>query len=221
MPNDTIHEEIENWLAADVHDQLNHEERAAFQQHLAGCATCRALQEEEKNMHQLLENTLVKESADPAFEERMVRHFRDRAPAPGGGLLALLNNLMRLRAVQLTAAAAVLLTLVQVGKMVTGEGQALSRANGPMALASPMVRDEKKSELGQIAAALNAPAEEEAMPLAKTFRSTDTLASTASEGLKSDKSAKPAAPPATVDLRQKEKDLEDRSDAGATGERAK
>ena len=221
MPNDTIHEEIESWLAADVHDQLNHEERAAFQQHLTGCATCRALQEEEKNMHQLLENTLAKESADPAFEERMVRHFRDRAPAPGGGLLALLNNLMRLRAVQLTAAAAVLLTLVQVGKMVTGEGEALSRANAPMAFASPMARDEKKSELGQIAATgLNAPAEEEAMPLAKTFRSTDTLASTASGGLKSDKSAKPAAPPATVDLRQKEKDLEDRSDADATGERA-
>ena len=34
MPNETIHNEIEEWLAADVHDQLADEERAAFEQHL-------------------------------------------------------------------------------------------------------------------------------------------------------------------------------------------
>ena len=80
MPNETIHDEIEEWLAADVHDQLADEERAAFEQHLAGCTVCRALQEEEKQMHQLLENTLATESADPAFEQRMVSRFRDKAP---------------------------------------------------------------------------------------------------------------------------------------------
>ena len=69
MPNDTVHEEIESWLAADIHGELTAAERAAFQQHLAGCATCRALQEEEKQMHQLLEDTLAKEAADPALEE--------------------------------------------------------------------------------------------------------------------------------------------------------
>ncbi len=217
MPDDTIHEEIESWLAADVHDQLNRDERAAFQQHLAGCAACRALQEEEKTMHQLLENTLGKESADPAFEERMVRHFRDRAPQPGGGLPGLLSNLMRLRAVQLTAAAAVLLTLVQVGKMITGEGEMFSRADGPRAFVSAMARDEMKSEPGQVGAtSVNAPAEEQAMPLAKTFRSTDALTSRAGGMLAPERSAKPAAPPSTLELRQKGNDLEDRSDSGAS-----
>ena len=86
MPNETIHNEIEEWLAADVHDQLADEERAAFEQHLAACTSCRALQEEEKQMHQLLENTLATESADLAFEQRMVRRFRDKLPAPNRGL---------------------------------------------------------------------------------------------------------------------------------------
>ena len=87
MPNDNIHEEIESWLAADVHEQLTDEERAAFQQHLAGCAACRALQKEEKNMHQLLNQTLATENAEPAFEERMVSRFRDKSPALSGGLI--------------------------------------------------------------------------------------------------------------------------------------
>jgi hypothetical protein len=38
MPNETIHREIESWLAADVHDQLSNDERAAFRQHLVACA---------------------------------------------------------------------------------------------------------------------------------------------------------------------------------------
>ena len=121
MPNETIHDEIESWLAADVHDQLLSEERAAFEQHLAACPACRALQQEEKNMNQLLENTLAKESADPAFEQRMVSRFRNKVPAPSGGLISFFSGLMRMRAAQITAVAALLLTLVQVGKMVTGE----------------------------------------------------------------------------------------------------
>ena len=92
MPNETIHDEIESWLAADVHDQLSSEERAAFEQHLAACPACRALQQEEKNMNQLLENTLAKESADPAFEQRMVSRFRDKVPAPSGGLISFFSR---------------------------------------------------------------------------------------------------------------------------------
>ena len=116
MPNETIHEEIESWLAADVHDQLSSDERAAFQSHLAGCAACRALQEEEKKMNELLEKTLAKETADPAFEQRMLSRFRDKVPASKGGLVSFFAGLMRLRAAQITAVAALLLTLVQVGK---------------------------------------------------------------------------------------------------------
>ena len=128
MPDETIHDEIESWLAADVHDQLLSEERAAFEQHLAACPACRALQQEEKNMNQLLENTLAKESADPAFEQRMVSRFRNKVPAPSGGLISFFSGLMRMRAAQITAVAALLLTLVQVGKMVTGEGGTLLRS---------------------------------------------------------------------------------------------
>ncbi|MEO7167277.1 MAG: DUF4349 domain-containing protein [Chthoniobacterales bacterium] len=127
MPD--IHEEIESWLVADVHEQLTREERVAFQEHLAGCAACRALHQEENNMNQLLEKTLAQESADPAFEQRMVSRFREEAPVPNGGLISFFASLMRMRAAQITAVAAVLLTLVQVGKMVTGEhGQQVTLA---------------------------------------------------------------------------------------------
>lgn len=148
MPDDTIHihDEIESWLAADVHEQLSAAERAAYQQHLAGCAVCRALQEEEKIMDQLLENTLAKETVDPAFEERMVRHFRDRAPAPNEGLLTILSRLMRMRAAQITAVAALLLALVQVGKMVTGEFPQSQQSAGPLAPTAPFANSEPRPD---------------------------------------------------------------------------
>ncbi len=149
MPNDTIHNEIESWLAADVHDQMAIEERAALQQHLAGCPACRALQEEEKQMHQLLEKTLATESADPAFEQRMRNRFRDKVPEPGGGLISFFAGLMRMRAAQITALAALLLTLVQVGKMVTGEGAEPQRLLSYASSAASPARNEKKAEAGQ------------------------------------------------------------------------
>ena len=144
MPNDTIHDEIESWLAADVHDQLAAEERAAFQQHLAGCASCRALHLEEKQMHQLLEKTLATESADPAFEQRMLSRFRGKVPAPNGGLISFFAGLMRMRAAQITAVAALLLTLVQVGKMVTGEGGESQLTRSYASFSPPLARNEKK-----------------------------------------------------------------------------
>src|SRR5262245_59206471 len=142
MPNETIHNEIEEWLAADVHGQLADEERAAYEQHLAGCTSCRALQEEEKQMHQLLENTLATESADLGFEQRMVSRFRDKLPAPSHGLSSFLAGLLRMRAAQITAAAALLLTLVQVGKMITGEQPHHLGARQSIALAlAPRAKD--------------------------------------------------------------------------------
>ena len=133
------------WLAADVHGQLSDEERAAFQQHLVACASCHALQQEEKQMHQLLENTLATESADPAFEQRMVSRFRDKIPAPNGGLISFFTGLMRMRAARITAVAALLLTLVQVGRMVTGEGEALGDGrSGRAAFASASMQERRK-----------------------------------------------------------------------------
>ena len=184
MPNETIHNEIEEWLAADVHDQLADEERAAFEQHLAACTSCRALQEEEKQMHQLLENTLATESADLAFEQRMVRRFRDKLPAPNRGLSMFLAGLLRMRAAQITAAAALLLTLVQVGKMITGEQPLHRGAQQSIALAlAPRAKD--GDVIDQTLTSLsNRPTAEQAAPQAKEDEVTNAFATGAPMELK-------------------------------------
>jgi hypothetical protein len=219
MPNETIHREIESWLAADVHDQLSNDERAAFRQHLVACASCRALQQEEKQMHQLLENTLATENADPAFEQRMVSRFREKIPTPNGGLIPFFTGLMRVRAAQVAAVAALLLTLVQVGKMVTGEGREFLTTRSVAAFAPPPARDEKGVEAEQAAGArskiLNAT---EAARKAKDYRSIDALAAAASGELKkslADKAEPPVAP-APAELQQNKSDRPDESRAKET-----
>jgi anti-sigma factor RsiW len=116
----TIHEQIDELLAADLHGELSTAERNAFHAHLVDCADCRQAFQEEKNMHKLLNETLADKKADTGFEQRMVSRFRDRVPQRPG-LIQLVMNLVRLRAVQLTAAAALLLSMVQVGRTITGE----------------------------------------------------------------------------------------------------
>ncbi len=206
MPNDTIHEEIESWLAADVHDQLAAEERAAFAQHLAGCASCRALQQEENQMHQLLNKTLATESADPAFEQRMLSRFRDKAPAPKGGLGAFLANLLRTRAAQITAVAALLLTLVQVGKMVTGEGGEFLHTRLYAFASTP--RDEKKNAVNRsIITGSNIPTASELAPQSEADLSADAIASGGRQDLGAfqvEKDKLPAAPPPVAAKQQAE-----------------
>ena len=125
----TIHEQIDELLAADLHGELSAAERDAFHGHLVDCADCRQAFQEEKNMHKLLNETIADKKADAGFEQRMIARFRDRVPQRPG-LVQLITNLVRLRAVQLTAAAALLLSMVQMGRMITGES------------AAPMVRRE-------------------------------------------------------------------------------
>ena len=125
----TIHDEIDNWLAADIHGELSEDERGALHAHLVECAACRKAHQENKVMNKILEETLAHEKPDPTFEQRMLSGFRSRIPQRGG-LARLLVDLVRLRAVQITAVAAVLLALVQVGRMITGEGVAVSRDRG-------------------------------------------------------------------------------------------
>jgi hypothetical protein len=119
----TIHEQIDEFLAADLHGELSTTEQSALHAHLLECAQCRKDFQEEKNMHKLLNETMSDQKADPAFEQRMVARFRDRVPQRAG-LIRLVANLMRFRAVQITAAAALLLALAQMGKMITGEAAA-------------------------------------------------------------------------------------------------
>jgi len=116
----TIHEQLDELLAADLHDELTAAERDEFHAHLVECAECRQAFQEGKTMNRILNETFSENKADPAFEQRMVSQFRDRVPKRAG-LVGLITDLMRVRAVQLTAAAALLLALAQMGRMLTGE----------------------------------------------------------------------------------------------------
>ncbi len=140
----TIHEQIDELLAADLHGELSVAERDAFHSHLVECADCRQAFQEEKNMHRILKETIAGKKADSGFEQRMVARFRDRVPQRPG-LIQLVTNLVRLRAVQLTAAAALLLSMVQMGRMITGES------------ARPMVRREDATFLQESERAMSPP----------------------------------------------------------------
>jgi len=130
----TIHEQIDELLAADVHHQLSEEERYALHNHLVECASCRQLHQENKIMNKILEETLAGQKPDAFFEQRMLTGFRNRIPEKTSGIAKFLADLIRLRAAQITAVAAVLLALVQVGRMVTGERQS-ARALAPSIVA--------------------------------------------------------------------------------------
>src|SRR5712671_3388235 len=119
-PMATVHNEIDNWLAADLHGELSDAERSALHAHLLDCAACRKAHQETKTMNKILEETLAQEKPDLRFEQRILAGFRNRVPQRAG-LVRLLVYLMRLRPVQITAVAAVLLGLVQLGRMITGE----------------------------------------------------------------------------------------------------
>jgi hypothetical protein len=123
----TVHNEIDNYLAADVHNELSDEERHELHAHLVECADCRRLHQETKIMNKALEETLATEKPDTAFERRMLAGFRNRVPQKAGRITKLIVDLMRLRSAQITAVAAVLVALVQVGRMITGEGAVASR----------------------------------------------------------------------------------------------
>ncbi len=115
-----IHDDIEPWLAASVHDQLSTDERAHLQEHLANCEACRALHQQETTMNQIITSALEDAKPDLAFEQRVLSGFRQKVPARSA-LVPLLANLLRFRATQIAAVAALLLTLVQVGRLVTHE----------------------------------------------------------------------------------------------------
>src|SRR5258708_17674751 len=115
-----IHDEIDNWLAADLYGELSDEEQRQLHTHLVECVACRKTHQETKTMNKILEETLAQQKPDPAFEQRILAGFRNRVPERTG-LLKLLADLMRTRAAQVTAIAAVVLGLLQLGRMSTRE----------------------------------------------------------------------------------------------------
>src|SRR5256884_93938 len=132
----TIHNEIENWLAADLHGELSESEQSALHAHLVDCAACRKAHHETKTMNKILEETLAHEKPDPAFERRMLAGFRNRIPERTG-VSKVLANLMRLRATQITAVAAAKvaaatpqnLARAEQAEAKPGETPALAQAN--------------------------------------------------------------------------------------------
>ena len=72
-------------------------------------------------MNKVLEEKFANEKPNAAFEQRMLAEFRNRIPQKNGSVAKFVVDLMRLRATQVAAVAAVLLALVQVGRMITGE----------------------------------------------------------------------------------------------------
>jgi len=50
-----IHDEIDNYLAADLHSDLSDEEQNALHVHLVECASCRQAHQESKIMNKVLE----------------------------------------------------------------------------------------------------------------------------------------------------------------------
>src|SRR5437660_390196 len=149
----TLHDEIDNWLAADLHAQLSEKERHQLHTHLVECPTCRKLYQENKIMNQILEEKFTQEKPDAAFEQRMVARFHDRIPEPSGGISKLIVDLMRLRAIQITAVAAVLLALMQVGRLITREQPSFKE---PAATAGYAAVDKLETRNKQVAAT-NAP----------------------------------------------------------------
>ena len=124
----TVHDEIDNWLAADLYGELSADEQRQLHTHLVDCVACRKTHQETKTMNKILEETLAQHKADLNFEQRMLAGFRNRVPERTG-LLKWVADLMRLRAAQITAVAAVLLGLVQLGRMITGETTTPLRAH--------------------------------------------------------------------------------------------
>jgi anti-sigma factor RsiW len=121
----TVHDEIDDWLTADLHGELSESEQSALHAHLVDCAACRKTHQETKTMNKMLEETLAQEKPDLAFGQRMLAGFRNRIPQRRGGFTGWVVDLIHLRSVQITAAAALLLGLVQIGRLITGENAAV------------------------------------------------------------------------------------------------
>ena len=159
-----IHDEIDNYLAADLHSDLSDKEQNALHTHLVECADCRKLHQETKVMSKALEEKFANEKLDAAFEQRMLAGFRTRISQRTGGIAKFIVDLMHLRAMQIAAVAAMILALVQVGRMITGEGattlsprhQFLARAQDYDARAAEYGR--ARTELDELNKQVEAPA---------------------------------------------------------------
>ena len=59
-----IHDNIDEFLAADLHSELSEEERNALHSHLVECSDCRKIHQETKTMNKALEEKFIDEKPD-------------------------------------------------------------------------------------------------------------------------------------------------------------
>jgi anti-sigma factor RsiW len=82
----TIHDDIDSYLAAGLHNELSEQEERALHTHLIECAACRKVHQESKIMNKVLEEKFASEKPDSAFEQRMLAGFetafRKEPPVP-------------------------------------------------------------------------------------------------------------------------------------------
>ncbi|MBV9008495.1 MAG: DUF4349 domain-containing protein [Verrucomicrobia bacterium] len=117
----TIHDRIEEFLAADLHNELSESEREELHTHLMECAGCRDLHKQEQVINKALQGTLEHSKPLFGFEQRILGAFRNRVPYRKRNVGSFFLNATRSRAAQLAGAAIVLLTLFEIGQHVTGE----------------------------------------------------------------------------------------------------
>ena len=117
----TIHENINEFLAADLHGELSESEREELHTHLMECAECRSLHEEEQLTHKLLQATVERAKPPLGFEQRMISSFRNRVPNRNPRLSGFFVNAVRWRAIQAVGVAALFFALVQMGRVLTGD----------------------------------------------------------------------------------------------------
>src|SRR6266576_718329 len=182
----TIHDDIDNYLAADLHNELSEQEARALHTHLIECAACRKVHQENKIMNKVLEEKFAREKPDSAFEERMLVGFRNRIPRRTASIAKLIVDLMRLRSAQIAAVAALLLALVQVGRVITGDGKALSRDREYVALGQPAAQPAQTSlpsvnEVGALSKSESRAKEADRLTAGKPFARSQVAAASAAD----------------------------------------
>ena len=117
----TIHENINEFLAADLHGELSESERDELHTHLMECAECRSLHKEEQFTHKLLQATVERAKPPLGFEQRMISSFRNRVPKRNRPLSGFFVNTLRWRVIQAVGIAALFFVLVQIGRVLSGD----------------------------------------------------------------------------------------------------
>lgn len=145
MNNSRIHDEIEDWMAGAVCEALSPEEMAAFEQHLAECAHCRALFEEEQKMSTLLTGTISGFRPDHNFERRILEGFRSKTGGNGLRLLHWLVRLAQSRPLQAACAVLLLAAMVKSGSLITGEKAAIRQVQDEIVASSDVKFDVSSS----------------------------------------------------------------------------